>query len=283
MNQDIVLVTGAARGIGRAIASRLATEPAGGIADTVGAAGAAGSGRGRSATERVLVLADVDGDAVAATAAELSASVVTHAVNVDVGDEEQVSAAFAEIARRFGPVSRLAHAAGTLSTGAVIDTTAREWDRVFAVNARGAYLVAREAGRQLRISTASDRALVMVASNAVGVPRAGMGAYAASKAAMAALVRCLGLELAPEGIRCNTVCPGSTDTEMQRAFWRDGPEHGHRAVLDGDLGAFRVGIPLGRIADPGDIAEAVAFLLSPAARHITMHDLYVDGGATLRA
>jgi 2,3-dihydro-2,3-dihydroxybenzoate dehydrogenase len=77
------------------------------------------------------------------------------------------------------------------------------------------------------------------------------------------------------------VAPGSTDTHMQRALWRDGtsPE----SVIAGDPAAFRVGIPLGRIADPADVAEAVTFLVSDRARHITMHTLYVDGGATLRA
>ncbi|MGH3239893.1 MAG: SDR family oxidoreductase, partial [Spirillospora sp.] len=109
-----------------------------------------------------------------------------------------------------------------------------------------------------------------------GVPRGGMAAYAASKAAAAHLTRCLGLEMAPHGVRCNIVSPGSTDTPMLRAL-------GAGDVIAGDAAAFRTGIPLGRIAAPADIAEAVLFLLSERARHITMHELYVDGGAALRA
>jgi 2,3-dihydro-2,3-dihydroxybenzoate dehydrogenase len=107
-----------------------------------------------------------------------------------------------------------------------------------------------------------------------------MAAYGASKAASASFTRSLGLELAPHGIRCNVVCPGSTDTEMQRALWAD--DDGERRTIAGDPATFKAGIPLGRIAQPEDVAEAVRFLVSDRARHITMHDLYVDGGATLR-
>lgn len=107
-----------------------------------------------------------------------------------------------------------------------------------------------------------------------------MAAYAASKAAAAMFTKCLGLELARSGVRCNVVAPGSTDTAMQRALWT-GSDAGQR-VIDGDPATYRTGIPLGRIAAPEDIADAVAFLASDRARHITMQELYVDGGATLR-
>jgi 2,3-dihydro-2,3-dihydroxybenzoate dehydrogenase len=108
-----------------------------------------------------------------------------------------------------------------------------------------------------------------------------MAAYAASKAAAAHFTRCLGLELAGLGIRCNVVSPGSTDTPMQRALWTD--DAGVEAVVAGRPDLFKPGIPLGRIAAAEDVADAVVFLASDRARHITMHDLYVDGGATLRA
>jgi 2,3-dihydro-2,3-dihydroxybenzoate dehydrogenase len=121
-------------------------------------------------------------------------------------------------------------------------------------------------------------AIITVSSNAGGVPRTNMAAYAASKAAATMFTRCLGLELARSGIRCNVVSPGSTGTAMQQVLGA-APE----AVIAGDPGSYRVGIPLGRIADPADIADAVVFLASDQARHITMQDLYVDGGATLRA
>ncbi|MNN77143.1 2,3-dihydro-2,3-dihydroxybenzoate dehydrogenase [compost metagenome] len=91
--------------------------------------------------------------------------------------------------------------------------------------------------------------------------------------------KCLGLEYADHHIRCNVVSPGSTDTAMQRDLWHNG--NGEQAVISGSPEMFKLGIPLGRIALPGDIADAVAFLTSDNARHITMHDLRIDGGATL--
>ena len=90
----------------------------------------------------------------------------------------------------------------------------------------------------------------------------------------------VGEMLARSGVRCNIVAPGSTDTAMQRALWTD--DAAPQRVVDGDPATFRTGIPLGRIAAPRDIAEAVLFLASDRARHITMQELYVDGGATLR-
>src|SRR5205085_10171905 len=104
--------------------------------------------------------------------------------------------------------------------------------------------------------------IVTVASNAAGVPRHGMAAYAASKAAAAQFTHCLGLELAPAGIRCNVVCPGSTDTGMLRSMWT--PGHGPESSLDGVPEEYRVGIPLRKLAQPEDVAEAVAFLASDA-------------------
>jgi 2,3-dihydro-2,3-dihydroxybenzoate dehydrogenase len=91
----------------------------------------------------------------------------------------------------------------------------------------------------------------------------------------------LGLEVARDGIRCNVVAPGSTDTPMLRSMWQDAA--GAQGTVQGRPEAFRVGIPLGRIASPRQIADAVAFLLSDQAAQITMHSLTVDGGASLGA
>lgn len=93
--------------------------------------------------------------------------------------------------------------------------------------------------------------------------------------------RCLGLELAGFGIRCNIVAPGSTRTPMQEAMWAAGSSA--ETVINGALETYRTGIPLRKLATPRDVADAVVFLLSDQASHITMTDLYVDGGATLRA
>jgi 2,3-dihydro-2,3-dihydroxybenzoate dehydrogenase len=106
-----------------------------------------------------------------------------------------------------------------------------------------------------------------------------MAAYAASKAAATSFTKTLGLELARYGIRCNVVAPGSTETPMLTAMYADGDAAG--PSVGGSPATYRVGIPLGKLAQPEDIAHAVLFLLSDRAAHITLHGLTVDGGAAL--
>jgi 2,3-dihydro-2,3-dihydroxybenzoate dehydrogenase len=168
--------------------------------------------------------------------------------------------------------------AGVLSAKSIIETSDDEWDRVFAVNTAGVFHVSRALARHMMPRRKGS--IVTVASNAAGIPRQNMAAYAASKAASTMFTRCLGLELAPYGIRCNIVAPGSTLTPMQTGMWAD--PSGEERVIEGSLPAFKTGIPLGKLATPDDIANSVVFLLSDRAGHITMADLYVDGGATLR-
>ncbi|MFI7118717.1 2,3-dihydro-2,3-dihydroxybenzoate dehydrogenase [Amycolatopsis sp. NPDC049868] len=197
----------------------------------------------------------------------------------DVGDPAAVARVVDEVESGLGPIGIGASVAGVLKPGSVCDTSDEDWAATFAVNSTGVFTVLREISR--RMLPRRSGVLVTVGSNAAGVPRTGMAAYAASKAAATMLTRCLGLELAGSGIRCNVVSPGSTDTDMQRLLWTD--ENGADRVIEGNPEQYRVGIPLGRIAEPADIADAVLFLASDRARHITMQNLYVDGGATLRA
>ncbi|MET7425496.1 2,3-dihydro-2,3-dihydroxybenzoate dehydrogenase [Dactylosporangium sp. NPDC005555] len=196
----------------------------------------------------------------------------------DVASSQEVDAVVERVERELGPIGILVNVAGVLRPGAVIDTSDDDWSGTFAVNATGVFNTSRAVAR--RMVPRRRGVIVTVSSNAAGVPRSGMAAYAASKAAATMFTKSLGLELAPFGIRCNVVAPGSTDTPMQRALWTD---DGADPVIAGDPHRYRTGIPLGRIAEPADIADAVLFLVSDRARHITMHDLYVDGGATLRA
>lgn len=249
------LVTGAARGIGAAVVRALAAEGAHVVAtdrttDGIGPAGAA---------------ARAAGGAVSARA-------------VDVSDRAAVEEAVAAAERDHGPLDILVNVAGILRPGPAAGLTDEDWAATFAVNTTGVLHTCRAAAP--RMSARGRGSIVTVGSNAAGVPRTGMAAYAASKAAAAMYTKCLGLELARSGVRCNIVAPGSTDTAMQRALWTD--EEAPRRVVDGDPATYRTGIPLGRIAAPEDIAEAVLFLASDRARHITMQELYVDGGATLR-
>lgn len=243
----IALVTGAAQGIGAAVARRLAQDGA------------------------TIAALDRNGDLVDRLASEL---VRARPYTVDVRDTVAVEAAVAAVERELGPITVLVNVAGILRTGPVTTLTDSDWADVFDVNTHGVFRVCRAVipGLVARRSGA----IVNVGSNAAGVPRMHMAAYAAAKAATTHFTRCLGLELAGYGIRCNVVAPGSTDTAMQREV---GAEFD---VLRGSLELYKVGIPLGRLAQPEDVADAVAFLVSPQARHITMQDLYVDGGAALR-
>ncbi|MEV1025754.1 SDR family oxidoreductase [Streptomyces sp. NPDC050264] len=174
------------------------------------------------------------------------------------------------------PVDFLVHCAAVLLPGSVHDTTDEDWARAFAVDTTGVFLVSRAVPASMRRRRGG--AVVTVTSNAAHRARTRLAAYAASKAAATAFTRCLGLGLAPYGIRCNTVAPGSTDTGMPARLWGDQARH---TAVSGLPGQFRPGIPPGTVARPADIAAAVAFLLSDRAAHITLHSPTVDGGATL--
>ncbi|MGV6872503.1 2,3-dihydro-2,3-dihydroxybenzoate dehydrogenase [Pseudochelatococcus sp. B33] len=249
----IALVTGASGGIGAAVVAALLDEGATVVATDL-------------STEALTTLRDRHGSPRLVTAP------------LDVTDAQAVGALVNGIEADTGPVDILTNVAGVLSTTLVADTDLAEWQRVFAVNATGVFLVSQAVAAPMRARRRG--AIVTVSSNAAGIPRHGMAAYAASKAASTMFTRCLGLELASYGIRCNIVAPGSTLTPMQEAMWTD--DNGPARVIAGSPETFRSGIPLGRIATPEDIADAVVFLASSRARHVTMADLYVDGGATLR-
>lgn len=198
---------------------------------------------------------------------------------LDVTDVAAVTATFDRIEAEVGEISLLVNAAGILRPGDLIDAVDADWHDMLAVNTTGVLHTMRAAARHMVPRRRGS--IVTVSSNAGGVPRQGIGGYAATKAAATHLTRCIGLELAPHGIRCNVVAPGSTDTPMLRRLWgvdRIEPS----AVTNGDPARFRIGIPLGTIADPADIAACVCFLASDDASQLTMQELYVDGGAALR-
>lgn len=244
-------VTGAASGIGAATALRLAR-------------------RGPVA------LADRDADGLLATARAVSGVGGTASSHVvDVTDRAAVLAAFDAAERVSGPVDALAHCAGVLVTGPVLDASAADIAAALGVNLTGtANVLTVVVSRMAERGTGSA---VVVGSNAGNGPRVGLGVYGASKAAAHNLALTLALEVAGGGVRVNVVAPGSTATPMQTAF---GGAAAAEAAIAGDLSRHRPGIPLGRIADADDIAGAIEYLLSPDARHVTAQVLTVDGGAT---
>jgi 2,3-dihydro-2,3-dihydroxybenzoate dehydrogenase len=196
---------------------------------------------------------------------------------LDVRDLGAVDAVVGEIERDLGAIDILVNVAGVLCPGSLLDMSAEDWVVMIGVNATGVLAVSRAVSRSMVLRRSGT--IVTVASNAGFVPRIAMGGYAASKAASAMLTRCLGLELAAYGVRCNVVSPGSTDTPMLRSMWQD--DDGARETIAGRLDQHRLGIPLGKLAQPDDVARAVAFLVSDEASHITLENLCVDGGASL--
>lgn len=174
-------------------------------------------------------------------------------------------------------IDELICAAGVLQMGYGHELTASQWRQVFAVNTDGVFNLCQPVAAHMRSKRSG--AIVIISSNAATTARINMSAYAASKAATTQFAKCLALELAPFGVRVNIVSPGSTDTPMQQAMWQHGSTKD--LVIQGSAADFRLGIPLKKIATPKEVAQGVLFLLSDAASHICMHDLRIDGGATL--
>lgn len=247
---------------------------AGATALVTGAAGGIGGAVARALAEAgTRVLATDTAAALARLGPPPVAGVDWHALDLRDAD------GLARLIAGAGPLRLAVHAAAILERGALLDMPPDVWARLVEVNLTGSFTVLTAAGRA--IAAAGGGAMVVVGSNAGGVPRLEIGGYGATKAGVAMLARALGLELAPLGVRVNIVAPGSTLTPMQTALWPD-PEAGAAQVIAGDAARFRAGIPLGKLARPEDIAAACLFLLSDQAGHVTMADLYVDGGGTLR-
>lgn len=254
---------------------------AGKVALVTGAAQGIGAGVGWALAERGARVAAVDVNVAGLDQLVAELSAAGHraaAYPADVRDSAAVDAVVERVEREMGPIGILVNVAGVLRTGSVVELSDEDWATVLAVNTTGTFFCCRAVAKRMIGHGAGS--IVTVGSNAVGVPRMHMAAYAASKAASSLLTKCLGLELAEHNIRCNVVAPGSTDTPMLRSMWAD--SDGAGSVIRGSPEAFRVGIPLRRLAQPADVADAVVFLVSDQARHITMQDLYVDGGAALR-
>ena len=195
----------------------------------------------------------------------------------DVTDAAAIAATVRALDAR-QPIDALVHAAGVLHADAAVTPDPQGLSHSLQVNVGGVVNVCSVVA-ELMIARGRG-AIVVVSSNAATTPRMGMASYCASKAAATAWTRVLALECAGHGVRCNIVSPGSTDTPMLRGMWPEGTDQSAR-VIAGSPEEFRLGIPDATLGSPEDIAAACAFLISPAARHITMHDLRVDGGATL--
>lgn len=240
-----LLVTGAAQGIGRAVAERCVSEGA-----------------------RVAVV-DLDGDAAVRIAATIGAEL---GLGADVSDAAAVETAVAAAADRLGGLDAAVNNAGIPMPGAAHELDESDWDRVLAVNLKGVYLVSRAAWPHL--SSAGDGAIVNSGSIAGMWGTEGQAGYAAAKAGTIMLTKCMALDGAPDGIRVNCVSPGFVRTPMLESYLE----------AQADPGAVEIAIsgrhPLGRLGDPRDLAGAFVYLLSADARWVTGCNLVVDGGLT---
>ncbi len=244
LKDRVAVVTGAGSGNGRGIALRFAEEGARIVAADLDM---------ESAETTAHLVEDAGGEAIAVCA--------------DVGRREQGVAMVKAARERFGGVDILVNNAGVETLVPVLDLEEREWDRVIDTNLKGAFLCAQIAARAM-VDARTPGAIVNIASINAKIALAGQAHYTASKGGLIMLTKAMALDLAPHRIRVNAIGPGVIETRMTEASLSD-PER--RAMLLSK-------VPLGRVGQPRDVANAALFLASDEASYITGTTLYVDGG-----
>jgi NAD(P)-dependent dehydrogenase (short-subunit alcohol dehydrogenase family) len=240
----VVVITGAAQGIGAACARRLAGDGA------------------------ALALWDIDDTQLSTLATELrAAGARASACRCDVSLKADVERALAATLADFGRVDALVNNAGIFKAADFLDITEADWDAVLDVNLKGSFLVGQAVARAM--SASGGGAIVNMSSVNGTMAIASIASYNASKGGIDQLTRVMALALADRGIRVNAVAPGTIATELARA-----------AVLGSDEARERIlaRTPLRRLGEPSEIADVVAFLLSDAASYMTGEIVYVDGG-----
>lgn len=249
LTDEVVLVTGAARGIGKAIATKAAEEGA------------------------AVALLDIRADLLLTTAGEIKQTGATVASAVgDITDEDSVRRAVAELTDSLGrPCTVLVNNAGINAYADATQMTVAEWDSVFDVDLKGSWLMARAVLPPM--IEAGHGAIVNIASIHSSLTTAGMFPYAAAKSGLVGLTRSLALDVARHNIRVNAVSPGYIATDLLEEYFDTIP-----GARDAALSVH----PLGRIGTPENVAEVVCFLASRAAAFVTGANWSVDGGLTTR-
>lgn len=252
----VAIVTGAGRGIGKAIALRLANEGA-----------------------SVSVM-DVDLASVSAVAEEIdSTGKKALAMKVDVTNQKDVDAMVSGTVEKFGELNIFVNNAGIGAVARLLDTDEQTWDRVMAVNAKGTFLSCKAAAKQMIKQGKGGRIIINASGAGKIAPGKGtpLGAYAASKHAVVGFTKQLGLELSEYQILVNCLCPGIVDTPLWDLIDRE------IAKIEGvPVGSVKeravASVPLGRIQTPEDVANIVAFLASDDASYITADAINCAGG-----
>ncbi len=243
--RKVAIVTGAGQGIGAAIALKLADE---GYA---------------------VAIAEYNADNARAVADAIKAKGgLATAFQTDVSNEESVQSMVRLTVGEFGRIDGLVNNAGIYPKSLIVDMSKKEWDRVLAVNLKGAYLCCKYVLSEM-ISRHSGKIVNLASGHAFrGGPA--FSHYAASKAGIVAMTKSIALEVARFGIQANVVAPGTADTTMPR-------QHS----TEEQMRVKAQGIPMGRLTKPEDVAEAVAYLLSDHNTFITGQTICVNGGAVM--
>lgn len=245
----VALVTGGSRGIGRGIAERLAEE---GASLAIGYAS-----RSEPAEEVLGALRQHHAEAMA--------------VRADLADIAQVGRMVEQVAERFGRIDILVSNAGVEHFGSLEETQEEDFDRVFAVNTRGQFFAVQKAIRHM----GSGGRIVCSSSMSATIPFPRHAVYAASKAAVEAMVKNLAVELGPRGITVNAVSPGPIWTDMAKQHSEEYLRM-YQGLTMQDI--IRIMVPMGRLGKPMDVASIVSFLVSEEAEWITGQTIHVDGG-----
>jgi 2-keto-3-deoxy-L-fuconate dehydrogenase len=255
LDKKIAFVTGAGSGIGEQIARLFAQQGA------------------------HVILADIKLDAAVRVAGEIQANGGSaRAQQLDVAEESQVKATLEQIAATEGRLDILVNNAGISHVGNILETSLEDWERVMHVNARGVFLCAREAVRQMLAQSPVGGVIINMSSVAatIGIDR--RLPYSASKGAVLALTRSIAIDFVTQGIRCNAICPGTVHTPFVEGYLQ---RHfaGHEDEARGQLHARQ---PIGRMGRPDEIAYAALYLASDEAAFVTGSALVIDGGWTAK-
>ena len=247
----IAIVTGAGNGIGRGIAIRLAADGA------------------------AIGVLDCDGAACMMVGQEIEAAGgMALALPADVSDASGVEEAIGKLTASFGPPTIAVHAAGVMPTGTLLETSELDWDRAHSVNVKGAFLTCREVIPHMQRVGLGSIILMSSITGVNGLP--GLAAYSSTKGALIALARAVAIDHARQGIRANSIAPGTIDSPMLHQFVATQADPARTRC------AFDEVQPRGCIGTISEVVNVVAFLASEESSLISGANLCVDGGMSIK-
>lgn len=257
MQGKVCIITGSARGIGKAVALKFAEQGAN------------------------IILIDINKEGIIKTAEEVKANgAIAIPMVVDITSGTGIVEAVAEIEDKFGKIDVLANCAGIVTSNLILDTEESEWDKVFNVNLKSIFLLSQAVAKSMIKTNVNNGRIVSISSQASKIGEYGNGSYSASKAGVNSLTQVLALELAEYGISVNAVCPGYVNTEMMQEVFnnRGSIENMTSEQYESTLVTE---VPMKRMAEPEEIAELVLYLSSNKSNYITGTAITIAGGKTI--